>query len=72
VTGENVRKDETRRKVGKCPACRGYLWADVVITTTTSTPIWYDTADAPQSNSTSKATAASLIHHCDESDGDES
>lgn len=65
---EVIRMDMVKRKVGKCPACLEYLWADVRLETTVRKPTWHDDRD-PAPNAYTNATAMQLTHECIQSDG---
>lgn len=53
-----------RHKVGTCPACRGYLWADVGIAVEVAEPT-LDADGQPHVRARPIFTDMHLEHHCE-------
>ena len=59
-----------RHKVGTCPACRDYLWAEVDVIVTISEPT-IDVEGKPHVFVTPRCVAMRLSHECAKGEDDE-
>lgn len=60
-----TRTDVVRHKVGQCPACRDYLWAEVTIVATISAP---SLSEEGRANvfANARPVAMTVTHTCEE------
>lgn len=64
ITEPGIRTDVLRHKVGFCPACRGYLWAEVTLVSRVNQPtLSVDGKTAVYASA--EAVAMAVQHQCD-------
>ncbi len=54
---------EHRYRVGQCPGCRDYIWADVIVDTVIKKP-WLKEDGTAVANVDAKIVKVSLAHEC--------
>ena len=58
-----------RYNAGKCPACRGYLWAEVTVAVRVSTPT-LDANGTARAHASAEPIAMQVSHDCDKREGE--